>query len=216
MTDSTAESDTFAGIAAAHPLMVAGADQDARRTRTRRAIAISAMIVVHLLGIVLIANSNKLPAIEKIRVTLPEAITRIPLEQQTTRPLRKIDHPAQETAPVQITAPITLPPPRHKELEPPVAGGMEGVGRSLACGASSYENLPAAQRERCLRHPWAYVKRPDGTIVLDVPKKEPPPTAVDIYRHEQQTAPPCPLLTNVPCLGRVLHGDPSLGGPQPF
>ena len=57
----------------------------------------------------------------------------------------------------------------------------------------------------------------NGTIVLDVPKPtEPPPSAIDIIRHEQQTAPPCPILNNVPCLGKVLHGDPSGGGPSPF
>jgi hypothetical protein len=94
---------------------------------------------------------------------------------------------------------------------------MEGVGRSLACGASSYENLSTAQREACLRRPWAFVKRPDGTIVLDVPKPAiDQPTAADIMRHEQQTAPPCPLLANVPCLGKVLHGDPLGGSPAPF
>jgi hypothetical protein len=94
---------------------------------------------------------------------------------------------------------------------------LRGVGRSLACGASSYENLSAAERENCLRHPWHFAKRPDGTIVLDVPKViDTAPSVADIMRREQQTAPPCPVLSNVPCLGKVLHGDPLGGGPQPF
>ncbi|HEY0105724.1 MAG TPA: hypothetical protein VGB91_06525 [Rhizomicrobium sp.] len=211
MTDSAAEPDAFAGMAAEHPLMAAGADQDSRRNRIRRTIAVAAVIVVHFLAILLIAYSNKLPAIEKIRVTMPEAIAWIPIAQPAAHPLRRIEGPQDQTEPFpQITAPITLPPVRHKELEPPAPGGIEGVGRALACGASSYENLPAAERERCYRRPWAYVKRPDGTIVLDVPKTEPPPTTADIIRHEQQIAPPCPVLSNVPCLGKVIHGD------QPF
>ena len=54
-------------------------------------------------------------------------------------------------------------------------------------------------------------------VSFEQPKPpEPPPTAMDIMRHEQQTAPPCPILNNVPCLGKIMHGDPLGGGAQPF
>jgi hypothetical protein len=102
-------------------------------------------------------------------------------------------------------------------LASPPSEGLLGVGRSLACGASSYEYLAPLQREECLRKPWHFVKRSDGTIVLDVAKPvETQPSTIDIIRHEQETAPPCPVLSNVPCLGKVMHGDPTGGGPQPF
>ncbi|MEI9995009.1 MAG: hypothetical protein WDM91_10475 [Rhizomicrobium sp.] len=218
MTDRTADSDDFTGILAAHPLMVPE-PEDRRRALIRTAAGV-AVLLVHILALVVIAYSNKVPVVKHIvHETIPEAI----LWFAPTRPPHSLKkEPLAPPADVFIpdnTAPITLPPiTRHKELEAPQSEGLEGVGRSLACGASSYENLTVAQREHCLRHPWAFVKRPDGTIVLQAPPKpvEAAPTIPDIMRHEQQTAPPCPVLQNVPCLGRVMHGDPLGGGPQPF
>jgi hypothetical protein len=207
--------DLDGGILAAHPLLVPQ-EQD-RRRKIRQTIAVAAVVLVHLLALLLLAISNKLPAIEHIRVTIPESITWIPALDLSSRAPKQRDRVPQTTPEpvyVQPTAPITLPPARHKELAPPATEGLEGVGRSLACGASSYENLSVVQREACRRHPWAFVKRPDGTIVLDVPKGEqppPPPTTIEILRHQQETAPPCPMLANVPCLGGVIHGAQPTG-----
>lgn|GEM_PF-1127559 len=212
MTDSTAGPDGFAGILPALPVPD---PRDERQRTIRRWLAGGAVVVVHLLGLALIVFSVHVPILQRIRETVPEAIMWIPMAK-SEHPPRKLEEQPTESFPI-LTAPITLLPEPRRALPPPPSGGMEGVGRSLACGASSYENLSTAQREACLRRPWAFVKRPDGTIVLDVPKPAiDQPTAADIMRHEQQTAPPCPLLANVPCLGKVLHGDPLGGSPAPF
>lgn len=217
MTDSTATSpdSDFAEIGAAR------ADEAlARRRRNiRRGLAAAAVAVVHVLALLMIMVGNEVPLIKRITETIPEAITWIPMPKKAVQPPK----PALETPEIVvpepiITAPITVPPLRTRPpLAPPASEGLEGVGRSLACGAGSYENLPANLREQCRRQPWAWVKRPDGTIVLEAPPKPVDmPTTADIMRHEQQTAPPCPVLQNVPCLGKIMHGDPLGGAPRPF
>ncbi len=216
MTDSTAPSvsEDFAGIAAAR------AEEEAarRRRNIRRGLAWMAVAVVHVLALLLIMVGNEVPIIKRITETIPEAITWIPMPKKVAhpKPLPEQTPEVQEPLP-QLTAPITLPPIRSRPLAPPASEGLEGVGRSLACGAGSYENLPPNMRDQCRRQPWAFVKRPDGTIVLQAPPKPVDvPTTADIMRHEQETAPPCPVLQNVPCLGKVMHGD-GIGGPsRPF
>ncbi len=201
MTDSSVDSDAFAGILAAHPLAAA---PDEKRRNLRRWLSWAAVLLVHLLAFAVIVTSVHVPVVvQRVHETIPEAILWI-VKPEPFHPIRKVvPQEPEETLPI-IPAPITLPPEPKKALPPPPTTGLEGVGRSLACGASSYENLSAAQRETCLRRPWAFIKRPDGTIVLDVPKEPPPPafTAADIARHESQTAPPCPLLAIVPCLSK--------------
>jgi hypothetical protein len=215
VSDTTAETDAFAGMQAAHPL--ARAEMEDRERTVRRGIGIGAVILVHILIVLLITVSNRIPLIQRIRETVPEAITWIPMPPRPKQQEQPPPRPEVESVP-QYTAPITLPPEPHRQSAPPVQGDMAGVGRDLACGASSYENLSQAQRDACHHHPWIAKKRSDGTIVLDVPPKpvEPAPSIADIMRHEQQTAPPCPVLQNVPCLGTVVHGDPLGGQPRPF
>ena len=214
MTDSSVDSDDFAGILAAHPLAAA---PEERQYNLRRSLSGVAVLLVHILALLIIAYSVRTPVVQRIRETIPEAILWVPAPEPF-HPVKKVEPQEQqiENFPI-ITAPITLPPEPKRALPPPPTSGLEGVGRSLACGASSYENLSVAQRETCLRRPWAFIKRPDGTIVLDVPKNPPPPafTAADIARHESQTAPPCPLLANVPCLSNILpNHDQVTGGGQ--
>jgi hypothetical protein len=212
VTDSSVDSDEFAGILAAH---LAAAEPEERQRTLRRWLSGAAVLLVHLLAFLVIVTSVHTPVVQRIRETIPEAIMWIP-RPEPFHPKKIEQQQPAETFPI-VTAPITLPPEPKRALAPPPSEGLEGVGRSLACGASSYENLSVAQRESCRRRPWAFIKRPDGTIVLDVPKPtEPPPSIADIMRHEQQTQPPCPLLANVPCLNKVIHGDPLGGAPAPF
>ena len=218
MTDSTATSPAsdFAEIGAAR----AEEALARRRQNVRRALAWVAVVVVHILALLLIMVGNEVPLIKRLQETIPEAIMWIPMPKKAVNPPRPaLENPEILLPEPIITAPITVPPLRtHPSLPaPPDTGGMVGVGRSLACGAGSYENLPPNMREACRRQPWAWVKKPDGTIVLQAPPKPiEMPTTADIMRHEQQTAPPCPVLQNVPCLGRIIHGDPLGGAPRPF
>lgn len=214
MTDISAEPADFSGILAER----AQADQDERQRNIRRGVAAAAVVLVHILALSIFIYSVHIPVIEKIKETIPQAITWIQLPQQARPPIpAQVTPPDIETIPIPDTA-ITIPPVRNPSLVKPQPGGLEGVGRSLACGAGSFENLSPLQKSQCLRKPWARIKRPDGTIVMLPPVKpvEPAPTIADMMRHEQQTAPPCPLLSNVPCLGRVIHGDPLGGNPRPF
>jgi hypothetical protein len=219
VTDSTAESAQLSAIQAAH----AQAEVNDRQRNIRRGIAAAAVLLIHIFAIGVFIYSNKVPIVARIKATVPEAIFVLMPKPASPKPPVIETHPQEPEEPLPvITAPITLPPTQSqlpsRPLPPPPNGGLAGIGRSLACGASSYENLTALQREQCLRHPWHFIKRPDGTIVLEPPPKpaEPQPSIADIMRHEQQTAPPCPILNNVPCLGKVMHGDPLGGGPQPF
>ncbi|HXC54512.1 MAG TPA: hypothetical protein VNU97_04405 [Rhizomicrobium sp.] len=209
MTDSTADAADFAGILAARAL----AEAADRQRNIRRTLAGVAVLLVHILAVAVFIYSSRIPIVVRLKETIPEAIFLLaPLQPKAPpRPVEAPPPPPDETFPMpEATAPITLPPIQHRPLAPPPSEGLLGVGRSLACGASIYENLSPAQREQCRRRPWDFVRRPDGTIVLQAPPKpvEPPPSGADVIRHEMQTAPPCPILANVPCLGKALHGDP--------
>ena len=188
-----------------------------RERLIRRSIVSLLVLALHVLVIAVFIYSSRIPATQRVRATIPEAILWFVLPPKPVEP-RMVHPELPEAAVPEYTAPITLPPiPARPLPAAPPSGGLLGVGRSLACGASSYEFLSQLQRDQCLRHPWTFVKRADGTIVLDVPKPiETQPTAIDVIRHEQETAPPCPVLSNVPCLGKVMHGDPGSGGPSPF
>ena len=217
MTDSTVDPADFSGILAAR----SHAEASERERNIRRTIAGVAVLLLHILAISVFIYSSRIPLLVRIRTTVPEAIWVLTQPKHPAKPPNPlIETPIQpeESLPV-LTAPITLPLIRHSEpLAPPANEGLAGLGRSLACGASSYEYLSVLDRQQCRRHPWQFIKRPDGTIVLEAPAKpvEPPPSIADVMRHEQQTAPPCPILSNVPCLGKIMHGDPLGGQPQPF
>lgn len=191
--------------------------QTAERERiVRRTIVSLLVLAVHVLIISVFIYSSRIPLAQKVRATIPEAILWFVLPPKPTEPKLISPELALPSLP-EYSQPITLPPIPAKPLPAEPSGGLLGVGRSLACGASSYEFLAPIQREQCLRRPWTFVKRADGTIVLDVPKPvDTAPAAIDILRHQQETSPPCPVLSNVPCLGKVMHGDPTGGGPSPF
>lgn len=213
MTDVASEPADFSLVLAER----ARRETAERERNIRRSLVAAIVLILHVAAISVFIYSSRIPLTERIRTTVPEAIFWFVLPPKPAQP--KLIQPELPAEPLPLfSEPITLPPIPARPLpaEPP-SGGLLGVGRSLACGASSYEYLSLAQREQCLRHPWHFVKRPDGTIILDVSKPlEPPQTTINIIRHQQETAPPCPILANVPCLGKVMHGDPTGGGPSPF
>jgi hypothetical protein len=114
------------------------------------------------------------------------------------------------TPPVITTAPvIVLPPPNPNNPAMPQtpADILKAIGEALSCGAENFENLTQAERARCKREPWVAHKLPNGTIVLEAANPSPfvaPPepkfSGADAMRHQMQTAPPCPIMLNVPCV----------------
>ena len=212
MTDVGSEPADFSVILAEREQ----ADISESERNIRRAVIALAVLVLHVLMLAVFIYSSRIPLLQRARSTIPEAIMWLMLPPKP--PNATLVKPVLPEEPLpEVVEPITLPPIPARPLPEAPNEGLAGIGRSLACGASSYENLSAAEREQCRRHPWHFVKRADGTIVLEVAQPvPPPPAAIDVLRHEQQTASPCPILSNVPCLGKVLHGDPSGGGAQPF
>ena len=208
MTDVGSEPADFSVILAEREQ----SDIGERERNVYRAIVAVAVLILHIVALAVFIYSSRIPLIQRARSTIPEAIMWLLLPQKP--PNATLVRPIVPEEPLpEIIAPITLPPiPARPLPEAPPNEGLAGVGRSLACGASSYENLSPAQREQCRRHPWHFVRRADGTIVLEVAPPAPPPafTGGDIQRHLQQTAPPCPLLSNVPCLGKILPNQDSV------
>ncbi len=115
-----------------------------------------------------------------------------------------IEAPRVTTAPV-----IVVPPPNPDQAMPQTpADILKAIGEALSCGAENFENLTQTERARCKREPWVAHKLPNGTIVLEAANPSiyaPPPalpklSGADAMRHQLQTAPPCPIMLNVPCV----------------
>ena len=138
-------------------------------------------------------------------------LTRLPRGQAP--PIRMIQPVVPHaTEPKITTAPvIVVPPPNPDQAMPQTpADILKAIGEALSCGAENYENLTQAERARCKREPWIARKLPNGTIVLEAANPSPyaaPPvpklSGADAMRRQMQTAPPCPILANTPCLSNT-------------
>ena len=116
------------------------------------------------------------------------------------------------TPPVISTAPVIVVPPANPDEAVPQtpADILKAIGEALSCGAENFENLTQTERARCRTEPWIARKLPNGTIVLEAANPSPfapPPTikltGADAMRRQLQTAPPCPILVNTPCLSNT-------------
>jgi hypothetical protein len=212
-TESSVMEGPFGNALGAHPLL-----RSAPNPR-RRAFAWAAVVLVHVILLGIFVVSEKLPPRHRYLTPLETELLLQP-QQRSNRPNVRLVHPLypDETAP-EITAPITLPPPPPA---PPTAQEvLQSIGESMACGAGTYETLPAAERARCRHTPWHGKKLANGTMVLDALPKPPPPSTDfhisggDFQRRQSQTANPCPILNNTPCIHRELYGDGPLNGAPP-
>lgn len=135
-------------------------------------------------------------------------LTKLP--QGQSPPIRMIQPEIPHASEPKITtAPvIVVPPPNPDQAMPQTpADILKAIGEALSCGAENFENLTQAERARCKREPWVARKLPNGTIVLEAanpspfaPPPEPKFSGADALRRQMQTAPPCPIMLNVPCL----------------
>ena len=115
--------------------------------------------------------------------------------------------------------PLTVIPPMPviPKLDPaaPTLGVvLNGIGEFLACGASSFEYLNAAQQARCPRQPWQGLQLPNGTIVLNalpraIIQQQPQFTGAEAMNRQMQTNSGCPILLNTPCLQDMFTGNNS-------
>lgn len=187
----------------------------------RRAIAWAAVVVVHIILLGVFVVSQKPPLRHRVLTPLETELLLTPLQRARLPkvPLVRPLYP-DEAPPEIVTAPITLPPPPA----PPTAQEvLQSIGESMACGAGTYETLTAAERAHCRHTPWHGKKLPNGTMVLDTLPKPPPPSTDfhmsggDFQRHQLETANPCPILNNTPCIHREIYGDgPAKGVPDPY
>jgi hypothetical protein len=203
---------------------VLGARPLLRRERNTswRIIAWGAVLLVHILFFTIFLVSQNDAALQRTLLPLETELLLTPRSQIPVPrvPLVRPTVPNAQ-APQIVTAPITLPPivpapPTTREI-------LESIGRALACGAGSYETLPAADRARCLHRPWRGKRLANGTEVLDMPPKPAPPSTDfhisggDFQRRQTETVNPCPILAVTPCIHKEIYGDgPGHGIPAPF
>jgi hypothetical protein len=188
-------------------------NQEYRRQFIRRAVYWALVLLVHVPLIYLLI----LDQYRQSRFTLKPSVetildlTRLPRGLAPPVPLVRPQVP-RATAPIITTAPvIVVPPPNPEQAMPKTpADILKAIGEALSCGAENFENLTQAERARCKHEPWIARRLPNGTIVLEAanpspfaPAPAPKLSGADALRRQTQTAPPCPIMLNTPCLENV-------------
>lgn len=186
-------------------------EDEKRKKATRRVLAGAAVAVLHVLFVFLLIAAQWIPIpIDKIRKIEP--LTWIVLPQLARAP-KVIPEKPRKTDEIGASNPFIVPRilrPKEEENNAITDLGL-ALGRSLACGANSYEYLNSKMRSECKHRPWQFVYDRYGNIVLDaVPRipQEEKPRPSDIQAHERNTAPRCPqnIDPNAPCLADIIGG----------
>jgi hypothetical protein len=185
---------------------------DLRKRTVRRSLAGVAVAVLHVLFILVLLASEWVPAVRpKVHRPIPLTWLLLPPEPAKVPRVTPIS-PRKEapawTAPTYVLPRVIRPPEENNQIDLGLA-----LGRSLACGANSFEYLTPQQRAACKRQPWHFVYDRYGNIILDaVPRvaEEPKPRPSDIQAHERNTAPDCPkyIDPNAPCLSDITGLKP--------
>ena len=187
------------------------AEDEARKRTLRRIWAGAAVAVIHILFIFVLIKSQWLP-VALPKPTEIKPLMWVVLSQPAPAPKVSVAKPKKGEESGAIT---TIVPPKLKlqeEENNAIDLGL-AIGRSLACGANSYEWLDPRQRAACLRRPWQFVYDRYGNIVLDARERPPQQEQLrpsDIQAHERNTAPACPTNVdpNAPCLSAVTGMHP--------
>lgn len=184
----------------------------AQRAR-RRSYAAAGVVGLHVLFVWLLILAQFIP-LENLGQRKLERMTWINLNQPTQAP-RVVPTPREKTDEQTAVNPYLVPKvirPKEEENNAITDYGL-ALGRSLACGANSFEYLNSKMRSECLRKPWQFVYDRYGNIVLD-PRGRPPEVREetlrpsDVQAHERNTAPRCPknIDPNAPCFADIF-GD---------
>ena len=189
-------------------------NEEERRLLIRRVISWTLVGLIHVLLLSLfildqIRERSLMVRREPVETILD--LSRLPAGNAPPIRLIKPEVPTA-VAPVITTAPvIVVPPTNPDEVVPQTpADILKVLGEALSCGAENFENLTQAERARCRTEPWIARKLPNGTIVLEAanpspfaPPPQPKLSGADAMRHQMQTAPPCPIMVNTPCLNNT-------------
>jgi hypothetical protein len=179
----------------------------------RRGVAILAAVVVQVLFVWLLILAEFIPfdlisqpKIEKMSWIVLNDLAQAPRVVPTKR--TKDD---SDTA----TNPILVPKiirPKEEESNAITDLGL-ALGRSLACGANSFEYLNSKMRNECRHKPWQFVYDRYGNIILDpqgrtADVREETLRPSDVQAHERNTAPRCPqnMDPNAPCMADIIGG----------
>jgi hypothetical protein len=202
--DSLTATDAFTALRALrHRELAVEKNKNVRRTVTSAAV-----VGLHIILVLLLVISQRMPHVPRVKLPVEITLRLLPLPQTAAPPvIMATPHPKKKDEAVieQRTAPITLPPPAPSEKAPPV-DIMRALGVALACGASHYEYLPPAEKKLCRHPPWT-MPQDRNLAVLPPP---PPPlgqmSGAEAAARQRQTAAPCPILQNTPCIDEVIYG----------
>ena len=184
-------------------------EEETRKRAIRRVLAGAAVTVLHVIFVLVLIASQwvavPLPKLEEIKPLMWVVLT-----QPAKAPKVASAKPKKGGENGAIT---TVVPPRiiqQQEENNAIDLGL-AIGRSLACGANSYEYLNSKRRAECRHRPWQFVYDRYGNIVLDArerPVEEEQLRPSDIQAHERNTAPTCPqnVDPNAPCLSSIIGG----------
>jgi hypothetical protein len=205
VSEDSAVDVTFALMAGAH----ARAGEAERERYLKRAGAWIAVALVHVLFAVTLLTAGHVRAIlrqqpKEMLLLLPPLHPPAPAQPvRLPEPLPTTPQPLTAPAPT-ITLPPLSPPATHPQTDV-----MRVLGKELACGAGSFENLTRAQREACKRVPWHYKKDAQGIIVLDTnPQRDEPISGADAADQMGKTADPCLAAGNThsECIHKTIFG----------
>lgn len=186
--------------------------EEARKRNLRRLYAGIAVAILHVLFVVVLIVSEWVP-IPVVKTKLVEPLQWVMLPAMHSSDVK----PTKPKSPnVGIVDPNVIPrilrPKANEEENNAITDFGLALGRSLACGANSYEWLNSKMRAECRRQPWDFVYDRYGNIVLDArPRVERDKETLrpsDVQAHERNTAPVCPtnIDPNAPCLSSIIQG----------
>lgn len=182
----------------------------AKRAR-RRSVAVAGVVLLHILFVWLLVIAQFVP-IETFKRPKLEQLTWINLTQPAQAP-RVVPTPREKKDEQTAVNPYLVPKvirPKEEENNAITDLGY-ALGRSLACGANSFEYLNSKMRTECRRKPWQFVYDRYGNIILDPQGRTPQEREEtlrpsDVQAHERNTAPRCPknVDPNAPCLADIF------------
>jgi hypothetical protein len=186
--------------------------EDARKRNVRRIYAGVGVAIIHVLFVGLLLASEWIPIVIP-NVRKIEALQWVTLSQPAHAPRQvPVKLRSQNAGAVNPDIIPQLPRPKAEEENNAITDFGLALGRSLACGANSYEWLNSKMRAECKHRPWNFTYDRYGNIVLDATPRLPRDTETlrpsDVQAHERNTAPVCPrnIDPNAPCLSAVIGG----------
>ncbi len=185
--------------------------EEARKRNLRRVYAGVAVAILHVLIVILLIASEWVPInVEKVKQIAP--LQWVTLQAPVRANQEKIKPKSPNVGTVEPSLIPKILRPKPEEENNAISDFGLALGRSLACGANSYEWLNTKRRAECQHQPWQFVYDRYGNIVLDahprVVQDQETLRPSDVQARERNTAPVCPtnIDPNAPCLSAIIGG----------